>query len=126
MINTGGVAPQISATGTLLVQGSAAAPAVFTSYYDDARGGDSDADGGARAPAVHDWDGIYLGSGAVLDHAVVSYSGSYWRSAVRVSGVAATITNSAFAHNDGGNPNDKSEEGVLDASSARAGTVIAK
>lgn len=124
MRDVGSVSPTLSSTGRLLVRGTAARPATFTSYFDDASGGDTDADGGARRPARRDWDGIVLADGAVIDHAIISYSGSSWRSAVRLRTAAATVTNTTFAHNDGGNPTDRTEEGALDAHSAAVGTVI--
>ena len=36
---------------------------IFTSYKDDAHGGDTNADGTASSPSVGDWEGIWLETG---------------------------------------------------------------
>lgn len=63
--------------GRLLAQGSAQAPVVFTSYWDDAHGGDTD--GESRSPAPGDWAKLVVnGPGSVLDHAWIGYGGAWY------------------------------------------------
>lgn len=52
----------VSASGKIKAVGNATNPIVFTSYKDDARGGDSNGDGNASSPARYDWGGIILNS----------------------------------------------------------------
>ncbi len=69
----------VSVFGDLQVQGTAAAPVVFTSLEDDAYGGDTNEDGGASQPAPGDWRGIQVAGGGDatrLAHAVIRYGGS--------------------------------------------------
>jgi hypothetical protein len=117
----------ITVSGTLLAQGGAAAPVVFTSFKDDAWSGDTNGDGNTTTPARRDWDGVDLyADGSVFDHCRFSYSGSYWRRALALRPNQATVTSSVFAHNDGGTPADTYNlEGTLNAQSAKVGTVIA-
>ena len=48
--------------GRLLARGTTANPIVFTSYHDDAHGGDTD--GGAGSAAPGDWIGLIINSPA--------------------------------------------------------------
>jgi hypothetical protein len=102
---------------------------VFTSIKDDAHGGDTNADAAATAGAPGDWDGIALGkNGSELNKVSVLYAGGAARGAskagVYVGGaIAATITNSVFAHI---HVADQVLDGVpaLDARDAASTTVI--
>jgi hypothetical protein len=69
--------------GRLLAQGTGANPVVFTSYFDDSAGGDTD--GGGRAPERGDWEGLGFGAPtaevaatmptSVLENVSVRYGG---------------------------------------------------
>jgi hypothetical protein len=65
--------------GRLLAQGSDLAQIVFTSYWDDTHGGDTD--GQPRSAAPGDWVDLVINSpGSVLDHTWIGYGG-YWTGA---------------------------------------------
>lgn len=60
--------------GALDLQGTAENPVVFTSYYDDEYGGDTD--GTSTPPAPSQWGGVHLDSSTTFDHALVRYAGA--------------------------------------------------
>jgi hypothetical protein len=65
--------------GTLIAEGTAVAPIVFTSLRDDRYGGDTNADGDASAPAPGDWGLLAFDAGAQgrIQHARISYGGYF-------------------------------------------------
>ncbi len=72
--------------GTLLVEGTASEPVVFT---------------GAKEAAAGEWCAIYFapGSGAsVVDHAEVKYGGACGTGGINVEGSSPTIKNSTISH----------------------------
>ena len=66
-------------SGQMIAKGTVAEPIIFTSLHDDARGGDSDSDGGLIRPAPQDWHGFGFsnGSSAVWDNVVENYGVCY-------------------------------------------------
>ncbi|HED64648.1 MAG TPA: hypothetical protein ENJ09_03730, partial [Planctomycetes bacterium] len=67
---------QISVAGSMIVQGTALDPAIFTSLEDDSAGGDSNGNGPSSG-SPGDWVGISVNSSGTLmaDHMVVRYAG---------------------------------------------------
>jgi len=63
--------------GKLLAQGNNSNPVIFTSFYDDEYGGDTNNDANSSIPNKGDWHWLrFFSSGSVLDNAVVKYGGS--------------------------------------------------
>ncbi len=91
----------LTIAGTLNAVGTATDPVVFTSFADDAHGGDTNDDGALTSPAPGDWRGILFHStstGNVLDRVLIRYHGSTFRSAIHgeQAGFYGTLTNSTI------------------------------
>lgn len=98
--------------GTLLAEGTADAPIVFTSIRDDTYAGDTNSDGTMSTPGAGDWGNLYFGptsTNSRLRYARVTYAGrwDYWscgnaphcQSAnLYVSGASPTIENVTIEH----------------------------
>ena len=123
---TEGPVMNLGGAGTVIANGTAAAPIIFTSYKDDAHGGDTNLDGGATTPARKDWYNVNTNgqNGSSFRYCEFYYGGgSTYSSTLSIeTGSIATVVNCTFAHNAGDDPSGW--YGALDASSADAGTVI--
>jgi hypothetical protein len=112
--------------GKIMANGTAAKPIIFTSYKDDVHGGDTNMDGSSTTPAGGDWMNIATNGEQDSEfsycHFFYGGGGSYLNT-LELWDSRATVINCLFAHNRGGKSGDF-YYGSLDASQARAGTVI--
>jgi hypothetical protein len=103
--------PALTVNGTLIANGTTSSPIIFTSYYDDSVGGDTDGDGGSTSPSPGDWGSIQINTGgaATLSNALVSYGGgpcfsnSCYRANLVLNGGSLSLSNSTISNsnNDG-------------------------
>ncbi|MCB0096886.1 MAG: right-handed parallel beta-helix repeat-containing protein, partial [Caldilineaceae bacterium] len=71
--------PRINILGTLVVQGTADEPVIFTSVYDDSIGGETYRT--PTLPSPGDWTGFYFAptsSGNALEHVEIRYAGAVY------------------------------------------------
>ena len=115
--------------GQLLAQGSIANPIYFTSYFDDANGGDSNLDNNSTSPTQGNWDYIILNgnSGSLFDNCKFLYGGGNKENPSTIiigENSTATISKSVFAFNNGGS--FELGLGVVDASNCLSTTKVYK
>ena len=90
--------------GKIIANGTAAEPIIFTSFKDDAHGGDTNKDGSSTTPAVGDW--FQINTNGEQDslfnycHFYYGGGGSYLNT-LELFSSKATVTNCVFAFNKG-------------------------
>lgn len=113
--------------GTITANGTATQPIIFTSYKDDAHGGDTNNDGTATSASPADWDHINLNNenGSIFNYCKFLYggNGSYSYTLTLFGSQNTKVSNCTFAYNRGGKFGDF-YYGALDASNAETGTII--
>ena len=109
----------VSNSGQINAIGTSEKPIVFTSYKDDANGGDSNADGSTTSPARKDWGGIILNSNTcVFKYCTFKYGGEgpsagAGQPSLEFSSYYGIIDNCTFANC--GGENTYNGYGVVDA-----------
>jgi hypothetical protein len=102
---------------------SASTPCIFTSIKDDANGGDTNGDATVTEPARGDWGYLSVKeNGSIFNYCKFLYGGThmpYTGTVEFVNDCSATVTNSTFAHNQGGTLTDL-RAAALNASGAAA------
>ena len=69
----------------ILAQGTADNPIIFTSFYDDSYGGDTNGSIGSTSPSYGDWYGVRIdspGTESTISNAVFRYGGKYYTAEV--------------------------------------------
>jgi hypothetical protein len=116
----------LGGSGTLVADGTASSPIIFTSFKDDEHGGDTNDDGNATTPARKDWFRIYTNdlNGSLFDYCEFYYGGGgTYTTTLSLSGSDnVTVTHCTFAHNDGSDASGW--YGALEANWGGAGVVI--
>jgi hypothetical protein len=99
----------VHADGSVLAQGTALLPIVFTSYKDDIHGGDTNGDGTLSTPAPKDWIAVTnWGNDSKFTFCEFYFGGSS-SSTLYIINSRATVTNCTFGFNYGGTLSSKTE-----------------
>lgn len=117
----------LGGSGVINAVGTSSEPIVFTSWRDDAHGGDTNGDGAGSTPAPRDWGEINTNgeNGSTFSYCHFYYGGNVgYHATLTLYGNNITVTHCLFAFNDGSYASAAGDVGVLDASDAGSGTVI--
>jgi len=119
----------LGGSGTIIAQGTAQKPIIFTSFLDDAHGGDNNKDGSATHPARKDWGAINTNAlnSSVFEYCEFYYGGkSTYNATLELTAGSSNVSvkNCLFVNNDGSYASSAGDIGVLNASDAGTGTVI--
>jgi len=93
----------------ILAQGSAADPIIFTSFYDDTYGGDTNGDNSVRLPTPGNWFGVRIdspGTESTISNSVFRYGGKYYsgggwtdsKANLYVANSSAVVSDSVFEY----------------------------
>jgi len=98
----------ITIEGALVAEGAAGDSIIFTSYYDDDFGDDTNGDYSATSPSPGNWDRLYFinpDAGCSLSYCKVLYAGNVHDMAITSSGNGSSlyISNSAIRYTGGSN-----------------------
>jgi len=102
--------------GTIIASGTSDEPIIFTSWKDDAFGGDTNGDNSGSQPAVLDWGEISTNgeNGSVFEYCQFYYGGdSYYNATLTIDGNGVIVDHCLFVNNSGNN--GTGWYGVLDA-----------
>jgi len=93
---------RIEVRGALNAQGTSVQSIVFTSFQDDASGGDTDADGSNTPPKPGDWRGIQFTDTSDDAQNVLDYTKVLYGTTISATGAASRILHSEIAFNQRG------------------------
>jgi hypothetical protein len=113
----------MSGYGKVIAQGTASNPIIFTSFKDDANGGDNNEDGNNSEPAAKDWGEINTNgtSGSSFRYCEFYYGGAVlFGATITIYGDYTSVEYCKFISNNG----SFDHKGVLDASDAGPGVII--
>ncbi|PJC40728.1 MAG: hypothetical protein CO042_02205, partial [Parcubacteria group bacterium CG_4_9_14_0_2_um_filter_41_8] len=93
---------KVSVGGKIIAQGTEENPIIFTSYYDDEYGGDTNGDGNASLASAGDWRGIIFDADeSELSHVKILYAANIYESYGAIeakNGSSLSVSNSVIQY----------------------------